>query len=293
MKNRIVKLFVLMMSLIIGVQAMANVKGKTNAKGKVLLVASSTNKLKLKNGSLVDTGYFLGELAVPAMRLIDEGYDVVVATPQGNAPTLDQKSVHVSMFNNDQKAMDKALNFVRTYSKLLKPLKLENVANGNLDEYVAVYIPGGHAPMNDLMIDKNLGKILRYFHEKGKPTALLCHGPIALISALDNAKEYQSAMISGDFKAQEEYGKNWIYADYKMTIYSNPEEYRVEQGILKSNIEFYVADALQVAKGIVNTRAIDEKHVVRDRELITGQNPNSDHAIAEELVKAIKEDANK
>jgi hypothetical protein len=70
-------------------------------KGKVLLVASSTNTLGLKGGKVVPTGYFLDELAVPAQYLIANGYEVVVATPDGNTPAMDAKSNHVSLFRND------------------------------------------------------------------------------------------------------------------------------------------------------------------------------------------------
>jgi putative intracellular protease/amidase len=42
------------------------------------------------------------------------------------------------------------------------------------------YVPGGHAPMQDLLADPALGRLLRAFHAEGKTTALVCHGPIAL-----------------------------------------------------------------------------------------------------------------
>lgn len=57
------------------------------SKGKVLLVASSTNTLTLKDGKVDPTGYFLDELTVPTMRLIKEGYQVVLATPKGDIPS--------------------------------------------------------------------------------------------------------------------------------------------------------------------------------------------------------------
>lgn len=73
------------------------------SKGKVLLVASSTNAMQLKGGRTVHTGYILAELAAPAQRLIAEGYEVEVATPQGNTPAMDALSVDVTMFDNDRR----------------------------------------------------------------------------------------------------------------------------------------------------------------------------------------------
>ena len=172
---------------------------------------------------------------------------------------------------------------------MLHPIKIKDAIDEGLDNYAAVYVPGGHAPMNDLMQDKDFGKVLRYFHEKGKPTAFLCHGPIASLAALDDPAGYRKALVSGTFDEQAEKSKNWQYAGYRMTIYSNAEEYPVEKFVLKGNLPFYVADALQIAGGIVEHAPLNEGHVVRDRELITGQNPASDHMIAEELVNALAE----
>ncbi|MDD7021815.1 MAG: type 1 glutamine amidotransferase domain-containing protein [Aeromonadales bacterium] len=158
-----------------------------------------------------------------------------------------------------------------------------------LDQYDAVYVPGGHAPMVDLMQDKDFGKVLRHFHEKGKVTAFLCHGPIASLAALDDAEGYRESLVSGDFDAQAKLSKGWQYAGYRMTIYSDPEEYPVEKFVLKGQVPFYVADALQIAGGTVEHAPVGQGHVVVDRELITGQNPASDHMVGDALVKALSE----
>jgi len=47
-------------------------------------------------------------------------------------------------------------------------------------------------------------------------------------------------------------------------------------------------DALRTAGGDVTTNPVDfAPHVVEDRELITGQNPRSDHPLAAKLVEAL------
>jgi putative intracellular protease/amidase len=46
--------------------------------------------------------------------------------------------------------------------------------------------------------------------------------------------------------------------------------------------------ALRTAGGEVSTGSVDfEPHVIVDRELITGQNPRSDHPIAAKLIEAL------
>lgn len=257
------------------------------AKGKVLLVASSTNTLQLKEGSSVPTGYFLGELAVPAQRLIAEGYEIEVATPDGNAPTMDAHSNEVSLFGNDPAKLQQAQTFVKTHPTMQKPLKLSEVVSKGMSKYAGVYVPGGHAPMNDLMQDTSLGSVLRYFHESNKPTAFLCHGPVAALAALPDAKAYRAALVAGT--PANSSGSAWQYAGYRMTAFSNSEEAPVQMAVLKGNLEFLVADALRAAGANVENGPDWQPFVVRDRELITGQNPASDHEIAEALVKALNE----
>jgi putative intracellular protease/amidase len=263
----------------------------TQSKGTVLLVASSTNRLELKGGKVVPTGYFLDELAVPAQYLIAHGYDVVVATPDGNTPAMDAHSNHPALFGNDPAALQQALGFVLTHPTMQKPRRLADVVREGLGGYAAVYVPGGHAPMNDLMQDPDLGRILRAFHAAGTPTALLCHGPIATLAALPQAAAFRQALVAGDAAAAKTTGQGWQYAGYRMTIYSNSEEQPIQRDVLHGDLQFYVADALRAAGGRVEHGPDNDPFVVQDRELITGQNPSSDHRIAETLVRVLDERA--
>ena len=295
MRTKPVSFFLLAATLIVASSFTNHLNNRTmenttKSKGTILLIASSANTLQLKEGKSVPTGYFLDELAVPAQAFVAEGYAIVVATPEGNVPAMDAHSNHLALFQNDEAKLKKALDFVHTYPALQHPITLADAVKGGLDKYAALYVPGGHAPMVDLLKDKSLGIILNYFHEKSKPTAFLCHGPIAALAALPDAPAYNQALINGDTKAIQDLGKNWIYSGYRMTIYSNEEEYGIEKDILKGYLQFYVADALKSAGGKVERSGENDKPlVIRDRELITGQNPASDHWIAEELIKALKE----
>ena len=76
------------------------------------------------------------------------------------------------------------------------------------------------------------------------------------------------------------------------TVFSNKEEAFAENEYFKGHLKFYAADALAVAGGIViNNDGLFVANVVRDRELITGQNPPSDREIAETLLRALNEDS--
>ncbi|OWW18128.1 thiamine biosynthesis protein ThiJ [Noviherbaspirillum denitrificans] len=270
---------------------MVSAQAGPSNKPRVLLVASSTDTLVLKDGKKDPTGFYLDELYVPAQRLIDEGYDVVIATPTGKKPVMDKTSVQVELFDN-QAELDRALQFVASYPSMQKPITLKQAA-AKLDDFVAVYVPGGHAPMNDLMQDADLGKILQRFHAQGKPTAFLCHGPIAALAALPQSKDYRAALVASGTEKAKGSAKNWIYDGYKMTIFSNAEEYIIEKEVLHGNVPFYVADALKAAGGQVSNGPEWKSYVVRDRELITGQNPQSDKELATKLIEALAEKSGK
>lgn len=259
----------------------------TPSKGNILLVASSESTMELKNHTQMNVGFFLNELAVPAQYLTEQGYTIIMATPSGKAPVMDAGSNKASFFGNDDGARKKALSLVSS----LQPIPLKK-ATKELDQFDAIFIPGGHAPMTDLMQDKDLGTALQYFHEKDKPTAMICHGPAAALAALPNASAFRQAMVNDDIAAAKTASKNWIYANYKMTVLSNVEEL---PGEIKKNTQmpFHVADALQTAGGIVVEKGIYSSHVIRDHELITGQNPASDIAMAKELVRALQEKKSK
>ena len=83
--------------------------------------------------------------------------------------------------------------------------------------------------MVDLMQDPDLGEILRHVHSTAKPTALLCHGPIAIAAAMPKAKEFRAALVAGKPEEAKRLAEGWQYAGYRMTVFSNDEEHYAEE----------------------------------------------------------------
>lgn len=46
------------------------------------------------------------------------------------------------------------------------------------EDYDALFLPGGHGPMEDLADNPALGRVLTAAYDAGKPVAALCHGPV-------------------------------------------------------------------------------------------------------------------
>src|SRR5262245_38957365 len=269
-------------------RAPENTTGGYMSKGKLLVIGSNATRIETQGGGSGPTGNYLNETVVPAMAVIDAGYDVVLATPNGTKPHIDEASDSVVHFGGDEAAYARAKTFWANNASMNQVRTLSSVVEEGLDEYAGVFVPGGQAPVVDLMQDPQTGEILRHFHDRKKPTALLCHGPIALLAAMPQAREFRAALIAGVEEKAKEWAKGWQYAGYKMTIFSASEEKWVENDILHAKIYFNMPQALRAAGGEVTTTKVDfEPNVIVDRELITGQNPRSDHPIAAKLVEVL------
>jgi putative intracellular protease/amidase len=258
------------------------------AKGKILVLVSSGHGLPLKDGGCYKAaGYYLNELTVPVRALMKEGYEITFATPKGNAPQVDVHSEVADFFGGDAAKLQDYMIFRDSLTGLREPTRISDVIASGLDQYDAVFVPGGHGPMEDLLDDPDAGIVMRHFHETSKPTAVLCHGPISLLSASPNSKEIVAALAAGDVAGARAKAQGWIYAGYKMTIFSTAEEQQREPLEIGGKVLFYPDFALSTAGGDVSVLAPWKSYVIQDRELISGQNPFSDQALLNLLLPAL------
>src|SRR5215510_8421533 len=234
------------------------------SKKTVLVVGSNATRIEVQGGGTGATGQYLNELVVPVMALVDAGYDVVFATPNGAKPHIDPVSDSPQHFGGDEPAYKRARAFFNEHPYINHVRTLRSVIDEGLDQYAAFFTPGGQAPVVDLMQDPELGTILRHFHDRKKPTALLCHGPIASVAAMSNARQFRAALIAGDEAKASELARGWPYAGYQMTVFSGTEEKVIEDNTLHAKLYFYMPDALQLAGATVSVGPDFEPHVVVD-----------------------------
>jgi putative intracellular protease/amidase len=256
-------------------------------KGKILIVLSSESELPLKDGKTYRTGYYLNELIVPARKFAEAGYQLVFADPKGNAPAVDAGSISADYFGGSKTELEAAQRFQATLAGLSHPLTLKQVSNSDLGQYNAIFVPGGPAPMIDLMANADLGLILGYFHQHHKTTVLLCHGPIALLAATKDPAATQAALRAGHADEARTLASQWPYAGYRMTIFSDEEEGIAAKNVFHAEPLFFPQQALQIAGGDVSTVTAWHPEVIQDRELITGQNPGSDAALMDVVLPAL------
>lgn len=253
------------------------------SRGEVLVVMSGAHILDLADGKPYATGYYLNEVAIPLKALIDAGYAPVFADPNGDTPSMDASSNVDKFFGGDAAKRFAAMRLLDSLPGFHHPLKLSTVV-GHTQKYKAVFVPGGHAPMVDLARDKDLGAILREFHQTGRPTALICHGPMALISTLPETERFNAALNKGDKAALPQFAHRFPYAGYHVAVFSKTEEQQIEAPQLGGPAPYYNDEALSAAGLQVQNASPWTPKVVVDREVITGQQPFSDHAFADALL---------
>lgn len=224
-----------------------------------LFVVSAADGWTLKDGSVHPTGYWAEELAVPHRLFSEAGWDITIATPNAVAPTLDEGSL------GEGAGDPKELEEIRAYLESIKD-ELDNpkpLADVNEEDYDLVFYPGGHGPMEDLAVDAVSGALLTQRLAAGKPLALLCHAPAALLAAKNDD------------------GTN-AFAGKNVTAFSNTEE---ETAGLAENAKWLLESEL-VNAGVKYDKAAEDwsSHVVVDGNLYTGQNPQSSAELAKRIL---------
>jgi putative intracellular protease/amidase len=72
-----------------------------------------------------------------------------------------------------------------------------------------------------------------------------------------------------------------LYTGYKITVFSKTEEQQIELPQLDGYLPDYNDEALSSAGAKIQNAPPWKPNVVTDREVITGQQPFSDHAFAD------------
>jgi putative intracellular protease/amidase len=135
----------------------------------------------------------------------------------------------------------------------------------NIDDYDAIFYPGGFGLLSDLASDEPVAKLAAELYESGGIIASVCHGPAALLPIkLSNGES--------------------LIASKSVTGFTREEE--IDFGTIQ-DIPFLLEEAL--ARNAKQYRKVQpwNELVINDERVITGQNPASAHAVGVALVKAL------
>ncbi|QXJ24276.1 type 1 glutamine amidotransferase domain-containing protein [Actinomadura graeca] len=200
------------------------------------------------------------EVAAPHAEFANAGFAVDFASPDGILQPLDRHSADPEVAGADcARHVEYAEKALREFGPLLK---LRDVG---IDDYAAVVLPGGHGPVVDLYRDADLGRLLTAADQAGKPIGAVCHGPAALLSAVDAEA-------------------GWLFTGRRMTAFTNEEEqlFGTAEGA-----PWLLADRLRDMGADHSGGPAYQPFTVHDRNLFTGQNPASSAPMAEAMIAAL------
>jgi len=206
------------------------------------------------------TGTWLEELAAPYYVFKDAKFEIAFASPKGGAAPIDPTSLRSENLTASTERWEADAKVKAAFATTAK------LSSVNLDDYDAVYFPGGHGTMEDFPKDASVKAAVEAFYAAGKPLASVCHGPAALVGAV---KENGEPLIKG----------------HAFTCFSDEEETNIG---LRHTVPFLLESRLREQGGSAQIAESFTPKVTVSANLITGQNPASAIATAEAVVYQLR-----
>ena len=225
----------------------------------VLFVVTAADVWTLSDGTEHPTGYWAEELAEPHRIFSEAGWNITIATPGGKAPTLDRISLGSAGGSKaKRRRIEEYLDSIS--AQLDNPVPLDQVDETSYD---LVFYPGGHGPMEDLAVDETSGALLTRRLQSGRPLALLCHAPAAILAAKnpDGSSPFAGYRMTGLSNVEE-----------KLNTFAWKAKWLLQDKLVEAGVDYQ--------KALIPLRPF----VIVDRNLYTGQNPASADALAERIL---------
>ena len=212
-------------------------------------------------------GFWGAELTHPYYELTQRGVEVTIASPDGGRVEMDSLSDprDASKWSADDLITMGFLNTPELVALLRDTPKLAEL---DRDEYDAVMVAGGQAPMFSFRDNEHVHDVLRRFYESEKPTCVYCHGTAALV----------------DLKLSD---GTYLVDGKTVTGFANVEEDFSDAFVGQKVMPFRVEDELRQRGANYVQGGLFKPFAVRDGRLITGQQQYSARKVAEMLIEAL------
>lgn len=213
----------------------------------ILVVCTDVGEMQMKNGTIFNTGNHPVEMFLPMLHFRDAGFSFEIATPTGAAVVLEMWAYPTK--DKNVKTLHESLK-----TQMEKPKKLSDIVD-LVENYSAIFIPGGHGAMISLPMNFDLGKLLNEAHDHQLPTVTLCHGPAALLST--NLRT------------------EFAYKGYKAVCFTDKTDATTPSfGYLPGLMPWNCQGDLE-GEGMIITNTTETGGVYQHRELITGDSPGA------------------
>ncbi len=225
---------------------------------KILMVLTSQDQM---GDTGHKTGFWLEEFTAPYYVFRDAGADITLASPKGGQPPVDPNSEAEDALTDTTRRFQQDAHAKESLASTKK------LADVDMNDFDAIFYPGGHGPLWDLVNDAKSVALIKTAYEQDKVIGAVCHAPA----------------VFRDVEVKP--GQNLV-GGRNVTGFSNSEEEAV--GLTKV-VPFLLEDMLK-EKTATYTRGDDfTPHIVVDGKLITGQNPPSSEGTAKAVIQALQQ----
>jgi putative intracellular protease/amidase len=231
---------------------------------KVLIVVSNPTTATTVGWPV---GFWGAELTHPYYELTERGVEVTIASPDGGKVEMDALSDPRDPSRWSAEDLI-TMGFVNTPELMALLDKTPRLADLALDEFDAVMVAGGLAPMFTFRDNEPVHNALRHFYASEKPTCIYCHGTAALV----------------DLKLSD---GSYLVEGKTVTGFSNAEEDYSDSFVGQRVMPFRLEDALEERGANYVQGGLFKAFVVRDGRLITGQQQYSGRKVAQALIEAL------
>ncbi|GGG79866.1 type 1 glutamine amidotransferase domain-containing protein [Parapedobacter pyrenivorans] len=236
---------------------------------KILFVMSAADTLELNHGEkLRQTGVFLNEFYLAYKSVTEAGYTVDFATPNGIVATIDEESINDKYWKNNMEVKTEALIFTKTDHLFNNPQTLEQAIERR-SEYIGLIIPGGQGLMVDLKNDRHIPVLLTYFAKQNKPTGLICHAPSLILTIPKGENPYIGFNVNSVSPFEE-------FVIERFIMKGKPKDRKIAKNLRKLGLKY--------SSGLPKAN-----YAVKDRNLVTSQNPFSGSAFNQRYLAALTE----
>ncbi|MGK0305396.1 MAG: putative intracellular protease/amidase [Gammaproteobacteria bacterium] len=203
-----------------------------------------------------ENGTYSPEITHALHVFLEAGFEYDIASIKGGKAPIYGTDIEGDAVN------DNILNNQEFQNRINNTLSVSDV---NIDDYDAVFYPGGFGLLSDLASNQDFAALSAKHYENGGLIAAVCHGPAALLPiTLSNGES--------------------LLANKSVTGFTREEE--IDYGTI-NDVPFLLEESL--ARNAARYSKVQPwgEFVIEDERVITGQNPTSAHAVAVAIVKQL------
>lgn len=236
----------------------------TGGRWKVLVLATEERYMRMQNGTFFSTGNHPVETLLPLQHILEAGYQIDVATLGGNPAKFEWWA-----YPEQDEAT--AAAWAATSEAFVAPKRLAEVLAGGIDDYAAIFIPGGHGAMNGIPFSRQVREALDAFLAADRLIITLCHGPAALLAAGVDRQDNP-------------------FAGYRVVAFPDALDLgaNIDIGYLPGQMPWNLGESLQEAGITVSNSGISGE-TARDRGLLTGDSPLAANQLGKDAALALLE----